>query len=259
MDLSQRKRGRKSRVNPPKDSIFISYRREGTSDVAGRIYDRLCAYYGQEAVFKDVDNIPIGTNFKDYLSDRIKDCRIILVIIGKNWLSSGTPRRKSWIHDPNNFVHIEIRQALRLRRRIAIVPVLVQRASMPNAEDLPGELSELAYCQAANVRIDPDFHRDMDLLIRDLERILLTKPSKPNPPKKSIPPHIIKLLKKFKKQYGKEPVDTFWEKYGEILLKANDPGKLIKLAIKEFGKESVIKIARETLNANILTELINFL
>ncbi len=38
--------------------LFISYRREDSPDVCGRIYDRLIQQFGKEAVFKDIDSIP---------------------------------------------------------------------------------------------------------------------------------------------------------------------------------------------------------
>ena len=47
--------------------IFISYRRDDSADVSGRIYDRLAEHFGDEAVFKDVDDIPFGVNFKEHL------------------------------------------------------------------------------------------------------------------------------------------------------------------------------------------------
>lgn len=61
--------------SPPKASarkvssgiIFMSYRRSDSADVTGRIYDRLLQAFGKVAVFKDVDSIPLGVDFKEYL------------------------------------------------------------------------------------------------------------------------------------------------------------------------------------------------
>jgi hypothetical protein len=52
-------------------SIFISYRRDDTADVAGRIYDRLIQHFGEDLIFKDVDSIPLGVNFRKYLSESV--------------------------------------------------------------------------------------------------------------------------------------------------------------------------------------------
>src|SRR5262245_34203605 len=40
--------------------VFISYRRDDSAGIAGRIYDRLIQEFGRNAVFKDVDSIPLG-------------------------------------------------------------------------------------------------------------------------------------------------------------------------------------------------------
>ena len=40
---------------PQKGRIFISYRRADSAGYAGRIYDRLTAHFGEDAVFMDVD------------------------------------------------------------------------------------------------------------------------------------------------------------------------------------------------------------
>ena len=42
-------------------NIFVSYRRSDGPDVSGRIYDELARRVGAETVFKDVDDIPLGT------------------------------------------------------------------------------------------------------------------------------------------------------------------------------------------------------
>jgi hypothetical protein len=50
-------------------TIFISYRRDDSADVTGRIYDRLVQESGKKKVFKDVDSIPLGIDFKSYLAE----------------------------------------------------------------------------------------------------------------------------------------------------------------------------------------------
>jgi hypothetical protein len=67
--------------------IFISYRREASPAESGRIYDRLWPRYGRENVFKDVDNIPLGADFRRILSDAVAQCDVMLVIIGRQWVS----------------------------------------------------------------------------------------------------------------------------------------------------------------------------
>ena len=44
--------------------IFLSYRRQDSAGIAGRIYDRLRAHFGDDAIFMDIDNIPFGVDFR---------------------------------------------------------------------------------------------------------------------------------------------------------------------------------------------------
>jgi hypothetical protein len=51
--------------------IFLCYRRID-QDLTGRVYDRLTGRFGEESVFKDVDNIPVGVDFRKALAEAIK-------------------------------------------------------------------------------------------------------------------------------------------------------------------------------------------
>ena len=144
-------------------TVFLSYRREDSADVAGRIYDRLTQAFGHDQVFKDVDSIPLGVDFREHLQQVVGRCDVLLTIIGNQWLvapRAGTARR---LDNPKDFVRIELEGAL--QRDIPVIPVLVGGASVPQESELPSTLSALAYRNGIAVRADPDFHRDMDRLI----------------------------------------------------------------------------------------------
>ncbi|MEY2529477.1 MAG: hypothetical protein QOJ05_1567, partial [Verrucomicrobiota bacterium] len=47
--------------------IAISYRRQDSSPVAGRLYDRLQAEFGKGSVFMDFDSIPYGVDFREHI------------------------------------------------------------------------------------------------------------------------------------------------------------------------------------------------
>lgn len=148
--------------------VFISYRRDDSADSTGRIYDRLSAHFGEAAIFKDVDDIPLGTDFKDYIGGVLSKCNVELVIIGPDWVTitdnAGNPR----LDDPNDFVRIEVETGL--ARGIPVIPVLVGGAFMPSLDELPKSLAKLASRNGIQVRRDPDFHRDVNRLIGKLER-----------------------------------------------------------------------------------------
>ncbi len=151
-------------------SVFISYRREDSPDVTGRIYDRLVQVYDKESVFKDIDSIPFGIDFRAYLSSAIGKCEAVLVVIGEHWLTVTNANGKLRLEDEGDFVRMEIEAAL--ERNIPVIPLLVQGASMPGEAALPPSLKALAFRNGVYVRHDPDFHNDMDRLISSLERIL---------------------------------------------------------------------------------------
>src|SRR6266446_6849141 len=83
-------------------AIFISYRRDDTSDVTGRIYDRLIQHFGKDSVFKDVDSIPLGVDFKKHLRDSVARCDVLLTVIGRQWLIGYVGERR--LDDVRDFV-----------------------------------------------------------------------------------------------------------------------------------------------------------
>jgi hypothetical protein len=157
-------------VRPPSLSgakLFISYRRTDSADVSGRIYDRLVEHFGRQAVFKDVDDIPLGADFRQHIHEMIQECNHVLVVIGRGWVDAKHPDHSLRLHDPRDFVRIEIEAAL--EKNIPIIPLLVGGAHMPVDVQLPDSIKELAFRNGIAIRPDPDFHHDMDRLIAGLE------------------------------------------------------------------------------------------
>lgn len=160
--------GEQPAIHTP-NAIFVSYRREDSSDVTGRIYDRLIAEFGKAAVFKDVDAIPIGVDFRVHLDEAVGKAAVVLAVIGQRWNGVDPSTGKKRLDNSRDFVRIELSAAL--DRRIPVVPVLVSNATMPAESELPENLSELAYRNAIQVRPDPDFHSDVDRLLRGVKRL----------------------------------------------------------------------------------------
>lgn len=144
--------------------IFISYRRQDSADITGRIYDRLVQQFGRDAVFKDVDSIPLGIDFRAHLQAAVGQCNVLLAIIGNRWVGMESGRRR--LDDARDHLRIEIETAL--QRNIPVIPILVQGASVPAEEDLPSSLQSLAYRNGLAIRTDPDFHTDMERLIKGI-------------------------------------------------------------------------------------------
>lgn len=146
--------------------IFISYRRVDSSYVTDRIYDCLTQYCDKESVFRDIDSIHPGADFRKHLQDAINQCDVVLAVIGDRWLtirnSTGTRR----LDDPDDYVRIEIETAL--QRGIPLVPLLIENVAVPPEDALPPAISGLASRQGLVVRRAPDFLQDMERVIEAL-------------------------------------------------------------------------------------------
>jgi hypothetical protein len=118
----------------------------------------------------DVDKIPFGVDFRSYLDQEVGKCTVLLVVIGRNWMSAKNDKGQPRLQDSTDFVRIEIESAL--RRNIRIVPLLTQDIRMPSPDELPEALKELVFPNGTAIRSDPDFHKDMDRLIKGLSEYL---------------------------------------------------------------------------------------
>jgi hypothetical protein len=148
--------------------ILVSYRRADTQGIAGRIFDRLVDAYGRDAVFIDVDSIPIGTDFRAHIRESLDRADVVLLIIGPRWTGprDGQPAR---IFDADDPVRIEAECAL--EKGVAIIPVLVSGATMPLAADLPESLHALPFLNAATVDAGLDFHQHAGRLLHAIDRV----------------------------------------------------------------------------------------
>jgi tetratricopeptide (TPR) repeat protein len=152
---------------PPR--IFISYRRDDAAGDAGRLADHMNRRFGHGQVFLDIDTIDPGTDFVQVLHASLKETSAVLVVIGQRWTSASEPGGIRRLDEPNDFVRLEVEAAL--NRDILVVPVLVQGARMPRAEDLPPALASLATRQA--VTLDhAEFHDDAERLCNRLESLV---------------------------------------------------------------------------------------
>jgi hypothetical protein len=146
--------------------IFISYRRDDTAGRAGRLFDVLVARFGQRDVFQDVAAIAPGADFPQQVADAIAQSDAALVVIGSDWLTMRGPDGAPRLDDSDDYVRREVSTAL--AAGVRVVPVLVDRAELPTADELPEPLRPLATRQAVTLR-DATWHQDVNALIRRLE------------------------------------------------------------------------------------------
>src|SRR6185436_20376025 len=108
----------------PGGSIFISYRRQDAAGEAGRLSDHLTRRFGPNVVFMDIDTIAPGTDFVVELDRALGKTAVVIVVIGRKWLTVTNPDGSRRIDDRADFVRSEIHTAL--QRGTRVIPVLVQ-------------------------------------------------------------------------------------------------------------------------------------
>lgn len=158
--------------------IAISYRRQDSSPVAGRLYDRLQAEFGKGTVFMDFDSIPYGVDFREHIKTTLQRAKVVIAIIGPEWCGGRDPSNRR-IDDPTDFVRLEVASAL--ENGIPIIPVLVNNTPMPDAKSLPPELEGLAFRNGLALDTGIDFHHHTDRLIAGIHRVV-DPPAPPAPP-----------------------------------------------------------------------------
>lgn len=146
--------------------LFISYRRADSQLVADRIHDHMVTHFGEGNVFQDVDTIPLGVDFRDYLRDAVNQTDAVLVVIGPDWARIMRERQL----EDSDLVRIEVESALRLNK--LVIPVLAMGANMPTSTQVPESIRDLCWRNAARVRPNPDFRRDCAVIAENVTSVL---------------------------------------------------------------------------------------
>ena len=143
--------------------IFINYRRDDSISTAGRLHDRLAQAFGRDSLFMDVDHVPAGVDFVEYLHKQVAACDVFLAVIGPNWLNAKDEGGRRFDNPEDDFVTIEIAAAL-ARKEIRVIPVLVDGARIPKADKLPLSIEPLVRRNAVEIR-NTHFGRDAEALV----------------------------------------------------------------------------------------------
>ena len=74
-------------ASPASGRIFISYRREDTGVHLLALVPPLRDRFGADRIFKDTDSIRAGDDFVEALRRELASCSVMLVVIGRGWLT----------------------------------------------------------------------------------------------------------------------------------------------------------------------------
>lgn len=136
--------------------------------MAGRIFDRLSAHYGENSVFMDIDDIPFGIDFRNHIHEVLLQTDVLVAVIGPNWLGrddAGASRMQAE-SDP---VRVEIETAL--EHKTAIIPVLIDGAKMPESKELPPTFGNFAFLNALEISSGRDFRLHLERLIGAIDHL----------------------------------------------------------------------------------------
>ena len=152
--------------------VFISYRRTDAAPYAGRLYDYLAQYIGEQRVLMDVDSIEPGADWVEAIEQAVTSCEVLLALIGPQWLNATDPEGRRRIDDPHDYIRLQIETAL--RNNLFVVPILIEGSRFPRAQDLPADIGDLVRRQALTLSSDT-FRQDADRLVSVLSNVLQTR------------------------------------------------------------------------------------
>jgi len=148
--------------------IFISYRRDESRHAAGRLADDLAQAFGSETIFRDIEGIEPGLDFTQSLEKALRSCVVMLVLIGPRWLDIRDGQGQRRLDQPGDWIRQEIASAL--ERDVRVIPVLLEGATLPEADQLPADLQPLVRRQAFDMA-DGRWRGDLQRLAEALARV----------------------------------------------------------------------------------------
>src|SRR5690606_32039726 len=116
--------------------IVLSYRRADSPGFARALRERLVRELGADRIFLDVETIEAGEDFREGLRTAVSTAEALVVVIGPEWL--GPPPAANRLHNDDDAIRLEIATAL--SAGVPVVPVLVDGATMPDADVLPDDV-----------------------------------------------------------------------------------------------------------------------
>jgi hypothetical protein len=142
--------------------VFINYRGVDSGSNSFLLYRELSSRFGPDLVFRDAESIPAGADYVAELLRRVRQARVVLAVIGPQWLTVTDDRGRRLIDNPADWIRRELAEAF--AAGVPVIPVLTDGAQMPTKADLPADIAALARCQYRWLR-----HRDAPA---DLARIV---------------------------------------------------------------------------------------
>lgn len=119
--------------------VFLSYRREDSQAETRLIYDAL--QNAGHDVFFDRAGIQYGDEWAKKIKKSLDNAGIVIVVIGKDWLTCRYEDGRRRIDNLDDWVRHEVKESLQSGKKI--IPVLVRGAVVPAKSSLPDDIQGL--------------------------------------------------------------------------------------------------------------------
>ncbi|MEV0153947.1 toll/interleukin-1 receptor domain-containing protein [Micromonospora sp. NPDC050686] len=136
-------------------AIFVNYRTDDDASAAALVDRELSREFGRERVFRDCRSLRTGRDFEPEIQQALKRSNVLLALVGPRWWDLRDERGRRRIEDPDDFVRMEIRYALG-RPDMVLIPLLLNGATLPKAQQLPDDISGFARRHWAEFRARHD-------------------------------------------------------------------------------------------------------
>jgi len=146
--------------------IFVSYRRGGVKARTFRLADELKRRFGEENIFVDIESIGPGVRFADAIKDAIRESSVVLIMIGSQWAKMTNDDGIRRLEVESDHLRIEVETAL--KSGAAVIPVLVDGATMPARSSLPDSIAALSDLNAYEIS-DSHWAYDVEKLISHID------------------------------------------------------------------------------------------
>lgn len=124
-------------------TVFLNYRRTDVGQArASRVADELGSDLGKDTIFFDSNSITAGDSWDDSIVKALGEAEVFIPLIGRLWQCAE-------LAAPSDYVRREIREAI--KRKILILPILLDGAEIPGSHELPPDISQLSSSQGLHI------------------------------------------------------------------------------------------------------------
>jgi hypothetical protein len=133
--------------------VFINYRTVDNPLAAAAIHESLAGRFGTNRVFRDCVSMTTGTHYPSAIRAALADAKVLVAVIGPQWLTASDPSGERLIDRPHDWVRREL--AFAFQQHITVLPVLLKdtpdNATQPRPDELPDDIRALGTIQSCQI------------------------------------------------------------------------------------------------------------